>query len=236
MKDLLRVGMVLLLAGIIAGCSKSSNNGGTAPELVAPVFAGPDSDITAAPCYAAYLADSCAMAFNVPAAQYLSLLSGLNGSQSGGTWSWTGTKNGVTVTWTATPASEGYNWKLVENGPSAGITFDNWTALSGYETTDGKNGSWMLYYPNTSSPLDSVSWSTATSGVLSGTVFVYNPLQGTVAETLEFTNDKANKSGELKIYLGAPSAASRVWDITWTASGGTWTQSYGGVTLNTGQW
>jgi len=232
----MRIGMVLTLAAFFASCSKSTSPGGTAPTLNAPTLSGPVSSASADTSKAAYLADSIATTFDFTAGEYVSLLTGHTGSQSGSTWTWSYTdpQTGLTITWTATSVSNGYDWKLVENGTSSGITFNNWTALNGYESSDGKTGNWTLYYPGITQAADSAAWSTDANGTLSGTIVAYST-SGAIANTFVFTNDNiANHTGDLKIYVGPVSTTYE--DISWTASGGTWTIYYDGVAVSQGSW
>ena len=233
------IGILFLTAMFMAGCSKSSSPtgpGNTAPTLSAPTFAGPDSSASADTSSGARTADSIATVFNFTAGGYLSLFTGLSGSQSGNTWTWKHTYTiGGNVTWTATSSSSGYDWKLVEDGTTPGGTFSNWIALNGSESTDGKTGNWVIYYPNSIQAADSVAWSTDASGILTGTVELYGPT-GALLETLAFTNNKVSHSGELVIYVGAESPVLKVLDVNWTASGGTWTEYYAGTVVNTGHW
>ncbi len=238
-KRLTLIGLVLVLAAFVSSCSKSSStsSGGTAPTLTAPTFAGPDTSAATDTSEAAYTAIIAAETFNVISSGYVGLLTGHTGTQNGNTWTWNYTypQTTATITWTATSSSSGYSWKLVENGTLSTVTYNNWTALTGYESTDGKTGNWIIYFDNSTNVQDSVGWSTAASGNLNGTILEYNTT-GQVSSVLVFTENLTSHTGELVIYGGPISAATKVWDISWTASGGTWTEYYGGTTVNTGHW
>jgi hypothetical protein len=118
----------------------------------------------------------------------------------------------------------------VENGG----TFSNWTALTGYESSDGKAGNWVLYNLNSTVAEDSVGWSTESNGDLDGTIVECNS-SGVITGTLVFTGISiVNHSGDLKVYAGPVSTTYE--DISWTASGGTWIVYYSGVTINSGHW
>ncbi len=216
---LTRIGTIVLLAGLVASCSKSSSptSGGTAPVLKAPTFAGPSTTSASSDTsIGAQTSISAAALFNATASGYLGFYTGA-GSQSGNTWTWAYSVQGFTATWTATSSSSGYNWKLVYNGTLASngssTTFSNWTVINGSESSDGKTGSWTIYYPNTATVAYQVSWSTDASGTLTGTI-VANDTTGTLQAKYVFTN-KTDKSGELKYYTGTVLTL----DATWTSSG-----------------
>ncbi len=220
LRNLKSVWLVLLLAAFVAGCSKSSSTsgGGTAPTLTAPTFSGPKSNSSTADTSVGYLmANSTASLFNATASGYLGYYSGQSGSQNGGNWTWTYSVQGFTATWTATSTSSGYDWKLVYNGTLSGSgssqTFNNWTVINGSESSDGKTGSWTIYYPNTTIAGYQVTWSTNSSGTLTGTI-VANDTTGALQAKYVFTNN-SDKSGELKMYTGT----QLTLDATWTSSG-----------------
>jgi hypothetical protein len=210
-------GVFVAMALLLAGCSKSSTStGGTAPKLAAPTFSGPSStSSTADTSSGAIYAKSVASLFNATSSTYMGFFAG-NGTQSGNTWSWTYTYGGFTATWSATSSSSGYDWKLVYNGVQDNVTFSNWTALSGSETTDGKSGSWTIFYPPTTVAAYQLTWSTGSDGTLTGTIQVNNDTTGSVEYKQVFTN-KTDKSGELVVYYG--SGPQKEWDIIWNADG-----------------
>ncbi len=211
-------GVLVAMALLLASCSKSSStsSGGTAPKLTAPVFSGPSStSSTADTSYGAVYAKSVASLFNATSGTYMGYFIG-NGTQIGNTWSWTDTSSGFAATWSATSSSNGYDWKLVYNGVEGNLTYTNWTALSGSETTDGKSGSWTIFYPPTTVAAYQLSWSTASNGTLTGTIVVYNDTTGSVAAKQVFTNN-TDKSGELIVYYG--NGPAEEYDIIWNADG-----------------
>jgi hypothetical protein len=231
-----RGGILFLVMLFIAGCSKSSNtatgNNSTAPTLKSPTFVGPSSTSSTADTSLGYqVATSTASLFNVTAQSYLRFYTG-NGMQSGNSWTWTYSAQGFTAIWTATSSPNGYKWTLVYNGTLGNITYNKWTALSGTESTDGKTGSWTIYYPNTAIVGYQVNWSTDISGVVSGTI-VGNDSTGTLNAKYVFTNNP-DKSGELVIY----DHTAKTFDIKWTSSGsGSYTEwDDQGKIVATGNW
>ncbi len=243
MKSLRSIGLLLALTVIVAGCSKSSSptgsSGTSAPALTAPVFSGPDSSATADTSQAAIVAMGAAATFNAISSGYVALFTGLSATQSGNSWTWSHSyTTGGKWTWTATSTSNGYNWTLVENGTTPSGTYNNWTALSGYQSTDGKTGHWVIYSNGTTAVSDSVGWSTDVSGTVSGTIVIYNN-SGVVNETMVYTSNKTTHTGTLVIYGGPALAPYKVWNIAWTSSGGTWTEydpTNGGAVVGAGTW
>lgn len=235
-KALSRGWCILTAAVLVAGCSKSSSPtgpSGSAPKLNAPTFSGPTSTSASADTsQGAQEAKSKAELFSATAQGFLGYYSG-NATQSNNGWSWTYISGSFKATWTATSGSSGYNWKLVYNGTLGSATYTEWTALDGYESTDGKSGNWNIYYTNTTVVAYQVSWSTDASGVLTGTV-VINDSTGTMAYKDVFTS-RPDKSGELKEYIGT----SLVWDVIWNSDGsGHYTEwDYTGATVvASGSW
>ena len=211
-------GVLVAMALLLASCSKSSStsSGGTAPSLAAPTFAGPTStSATADTSMGAQYAKSVAGLFNATSATYMGYFSG-NGTQSGNTWTWSYSYGGFSATWSATQSSSGYEWKLVYNGVEGNVTFSNWTALSGSESTDGKSGTWTIFYPPTTVAAYQLTWSTASNGTLTGTIVVNNDTTGSVEVKQVFTNN-TDKSGELIVYYG--NGPQQEYDIIWNADG-----------------
>ncbi len=234
-----RVLTLLILGTFVAGCSKSSGPGGTigpgtaAPQLKTPQFKGPGSaSATADTSQGALLATTTADEFNALSAGFMAFYTG-NGAHSGNSWTWTYTDNGLTGKWTATSSSTGYNWGFVENGTAGSITYNDWTALSGTESSDGKSGSWTFYHTDTDTPEAVANWTTDGSGNLTGTILEYNASGNQTGKWI-FT-DNADNSGELKMYTGN----TLTWDIRWISSGsGTWVEydQNTGAAVNSGSW
>jgi len=230
-------GVLVLIIGIfMAGCSSKSSStgpGSSAPQLKAPQFKGPSSTSASADTsLGARTAISTAALFNGLSASFMAYFIG-SGTHSGNSWTWSYTQNGVTGTWTATSSSSGYNWNLVLNGSNGTVTYNNWTALGGSESADGKSGNWTFYFMNTTTPEFQASWSTDSNGNLSGTVLIHDS-SGNLTGKEIFTND-ANNSGELKIYTGNVLTL----DIKWISNGsGTWVEydPTTGAEANSGSW
>ena len=235
LKLLLCVGMLLLTAIFISGCSKSSTGpGGNAPTLVAPVLVGPVPSLSADTSVTALTVIGFVAQFDTIGAGYVSLFIGLSGSESGNVWTWTHQyPTGGTIRWTDSTTSNGGDWKLVENGSFPNGSFDNWIALTGYESSDGKTGNWVIFNDNSTAPADSVEWSTDQQGNLDGEAVVCNS-SGEVTQTVVFSGVNANHTGEAKLYAGPISTSYE--DVNWTPNGGTWTIYFEGVAVNNGNW
>lgn len=238
-KTFKNVSLFLILGILVAGCSKSGSSGSTvgpgssAPQLKTPQFKGPSStSATADTSQGALMATTTAAEFNALSSGFMAFYTG-NSTHSGNSWTWTYTENGLKGTWTALSSSTGYNWSFVENGTSGSVTYNNWTALSGTESSDGKTGSWTFYYTNTDTPEAVASWTTDGSGNLTGTILEYNA-SGTQTGKWIFT-DNSDNSGELKIYI----ENVLTWDVKWSSNGsGTWVEydPNTGATVNSGSW
>ena len=229
---------MLALAIFLASCSKSSSTSpGTAPTLTAPTFAGPNTTSpTADTSIGASTAKEAALIFNATTAAYLGYYTG-TGVYANNTWKWSYSVQGFTATWTATSGSNGYDWKLVYNGTlasnSGSTTFNNWTVVSGNESTDGKTGSWTIYYPNTTIVGFQVSWSTSSSGTLTGTI-VGNDSTGTQEDKYVYTNN-ADKSGELVLYTGTVETLDVVWASDGSGHYTEWDDTHTNI-VATGTW
>lgn len=232
-------GILAVTALLIAGCSKSNpSSSQQAPKLTAPAFSGPAPTTPPSDTSSGYMgysyATSVAGLFTATAQGYMSYYTG-SGTQSGDSWTWTYSANGFTATWTAALSGSSYNWKLVYNGTDNGVPYSNWTALSGTETTDGKSGSWTIFYPPTTVAAYQLSWSTASNGTLTGTILMNNDTTGAVESKQVFTNN-TDKSGELVVYYG--NGPQKEWDITWAADGSgeytMWDEQ--GNVIGTGKW
>ena len=208
-------GLAVVVALMIAGCSKSNSTGpgGNAPQLVSPTFTGPTSTSATTDTSSGYIyANTYASIFGLYDASFTAFFVG-TGTQSGNTWSWTYTdpESHVTGKWSATSSSSGYNWSLVySGGPYTG----NFTALSGSESTDGKTGDWSIFWDNTTHKEFEVSWTTDGSSNLTGTITTYDSSGVTALQKDVVTNNK-DKSGELKEWAGT----QLTWDVIWNADG-----------------
>jgi hypothetical protein len=231
-----RIISALAIATIIAsGCSKSSSPSSppttTTPTPPSITFKGPNTNSS----------DTYAQMVKSMAASFTGLTSlyspyfATNPKQNGSTWTWTVTEPpSLTATFTATKQSDGsFVWKLVLNGKSSSdsTTYNNWTALQGTSSADGKNGDWKVYQTNTTILAGEFIWSTDNAGKLTGTLRSYSET-GTLSGSIAIINN-SDGSGEIDEYDGN----ALVFKAVWTSSGsGTWWSYNNGTQTGTGTW
>lgn len=225
--------VLAVIAFLAAGCSKSSSptsSNNTPPKLTTPTFTGPNTKSDSA---GAIEAGNFIAGVNFYAALAEGYLAG-NPTQNGNTWTGTATQGQLTITWTATALSDtGYTWKVVFNGPTDSVTYNNWTFLQGTTSSDGKYGSFTLYQPNTTKILSLFSWSTDASGNVPVDIKQYSTDGVTLVEEIKIT-DNADKSGEMDLYTGTVLTFKATWTSTgsgqwWDYDPSTGTQTYHGV-------
>lgn len=234
---LLTIGIVIAL--VAAGCNKKSSSP-TAPQTTAPTFPlvtikGPNTNSTDQ--YAQTTKATCASVSALTTPAFLGALITVNPTQSGNTWTWSATEGTLTITSTATKQSDGsYTWSAKLNGmnPSDSVTYNNWVALTGSSSADGKSGDFKSYVVNATTLEGDFTWTTNASGVLTATLQSYSSDGSTVTGKLVITNNSDN-SGELDVYTGTV----LTFKSTWVAAGsGTWwTYSVTtGAQTGTGTW
>jgi hypothetical protein len=234
MKKLLLI-LVSFLLLFIFGCSSDDNpasNSGTAPGAPAVQVSGPSGTSTD---QHALMARQYAMVVN-GFASYASAYGQAGGTQNGNTWTWSATQGTFSYTMTAVKESNGsYSWKLVLNGTPQGSPdgYDNWTAMEGSTSADGKSGSWTIYQVNSTIKAAYFIFSTDANGTLTADLTAYND-RGVEEGKYVFINN-TDGSGELSFYDGTV----RVLKVTWIAngSGSWWTyNSTTGAETGTGTW
>jgi hypothetical protein len=227
-----------LVAGILAlaiiGCSKNNSptqSQNTPPSLPSIAFNGPN---TSSQDQNAQQAKLHILTIN----GYTNILApffGLKGAPTGNSWTWIYNVQTLTATLTATQQSDGsYNWKLVLNGTDASTTttYNNWTALDGTTSADGKTGSFKVYSPNTTTQLAQFSWSTNPSSVLTGTFKLYDN-SGAVISQIDIVNN-SDGSGEVRLSTAGTLSFRAVWQTN--GSGQWWRYDANGNQTATGSW
>ena len=224
---------LLLFAFMLAGCSKDDSSS-TGPEATAPTvptitFKGPNTNSTDGNAQMVKSYVSSMNVFTTMFAPYQFLQS----TRDGNTWTWNYTQSTLTVKMTSTAQSDGtYLWKVIFNGqePSGSTTYNNWTAMEGSTSGDGKSGSWKIYDENTTVIAGDFTWST-TNNILTGTQKEYN--NGTSTGQVVVVNNPDN-TGEMRVYTGTVVT----YKATWTAagSGQWWTYNSSGTQTGTGSW
>jgi hypothetical protein len=123
-------------------------------------------------------------------------------------------------------------WKLVLNGvdPSDGVSYNNWTALQGTTSSDGKNGSFKAYEENKTTFELEFDWTTVNS-VLTGTHKEYD--NGAFTGRNVIVNNPDN-SGSMMLYTGAVNTKKATWIAN--GSGQWWSYNSSGAQTGTGTW
>ena len=229
----------LAIALVAGGCNKKSSSP-TSPQTTTPTFPlvtikGPNTNST--DVYAQTTKATCSSVSALTTPAFLGALITVNPTQNGNTWTWTATEGTLSITSTATKQSDGsYTWSATLNGmdPQDSVVYNNWVALTGSSSADGKSGDFKSYNINVTTLEGDFIWTTNASGVLTATLQSYSSNGTTVTGKIVITNNTDN-SGELDEYTGTV----LVFKSTWvTAGSGTWwtyDQSSGAQT-GTGTW
>lgn len=104
---------------------------------------------------------------------YLNLAGDETPVSQNGQWVWTYTAQSLTIKLVAEiQDEETVAWQAIVDGsePNTGITFSNWTAISGTAATDGSSGTWQIYNVNQTSVAATASWETDANGNRSSTL------------------------------------------------------------------
>ncbi len=229
------LGLALVL--VAAGCSKKSSP--TAPQATTPptfptvTLKGPQT--TSTDTFAVKTRSDIANLNATVTSPYIGLLLLVTPVHNGNTWTWTVTEGTLAISATATTQSDSTNaWTAKINGtvPGDTVAYNNWTAISGTSSADGKSGSFNTYNPNSTTLAGMAVWTTSSTGQLVATFSVFS--QGIMVGKSIVTNN-ADNSGELDEYEGT----TLVFKSTWVAAGsGTWWtyDSNTGVQTRTGTW
>ncbi|MCI0690543.1 hypothetical protein L0337_00885 [candidate division KSB1 bacterium] len=224
-----------LLALAIIGCSKNDKSPtqpqNTTPLLPSIAFIGPNTGSQDPNAQQAKLHIQTINGYT----NILAPFAGLQGTPNGNSWTWTYNVQNLTATLTATQQSDGsYYWKLVLNGtdPNTNTTYNNWAALDGTTSADGKNGSFKGYSPNTTTLLAQFAWATSSNGVLTGTFKLYDNT-GAVTSQIDIGNN-SDGSGEVRLSTGGTLSFRAVWLAN--GSGQWWRYDANGNQIATGSW
>ena len=235
--SILSVGLAIAL--IVGGCNKKSSNPATSPQTsTTPTFPvvsikGPNTNST--DTYAQTVKAYATSVSQLTTPSFLGAIITVSPTQSGNTWTWAGTEGNFTVTATATQQTDGsLTWSATLNGtdPSSGTTYNNFVAMTGSSSADGKSGDFKSYVDNTTTLDGDFAWSTNASGALTATLQSYT--NGSVTNKITIVNS-SDGSGELDAYSGTV----LTFKATWVANGsGTWwTYDSGtGTQTGTGTW
>lgn len=224
--------LLLSAAVLVAGCSKNESSPTEptqTPTLPLVTFRGPNTSSTD---MHAQMANSYVQAMNACTAAFTPFES-LPATRNGNTWTWDYSEGTFSVKFTGTLQANGsYQWSMVLNGrdPSDSTMYNNWTALIGTTSGDGRNGSWDIYEINTTNLFATYDWTTS-NNVLTGTLTAFSP--GMAAARMIVVNNP-DRSGELKEYDGTVLVYHSVWQAN--GSGQWWTYDQNGMQTGTGTW
>jgi len=234
MKKLYFLVILLFASVLITSCSKKDDNpaapGETAPGIPSVSFKGPNTSSTD---QFAQQTKSIVTSFNAYPMLFSGMFASVKPSGGGNNWNWVlSPGNGATETFTGTKNSDGsYSWKLVFNGTVDDVSYNNFKAMDGHTSADGKSGNWRIYEDNTTTLVAEFSWTTSSSGVLSGNLIEYDGPD--ISGQMTVVNNTDN-SGELKIY-GQNSEMQ--FNSTWKADGtGEWHSYDNGLETTNGNW
>jgi hypothetical protein len=223
------------LAVAIIGCSKNNSSPtqpqNTPPSLPSVAFKGPVTNSQDQNAQQAKLHIQSINGYTGVLAPY----TGLQGTASGNSWTWTYVVQNLTAVLTATQQSDGsYYWKLVLNGtdPNTNTLYNNWMAIDGTTSADGKSGNFKVYVPNTTTMLAQFAWSPSPNGVLTGTFKLYDNT-GAVISQIDIVNN-GDGSGEVRLSTGGTLSFRAVWQAN--GSGQWWRYDANGNQTATGNW
>lgn len=208
---------LLIVALVLAGCEKKATTepDTTTPPIIPTVrFSSPSA--SGDQCtQMAYTYVQGANAMSV----YTMMFAGQTPTRNGDIWTWQAVQGSLTVRVTATITSTGLQWQMILNGtdPDDGTVYNNWVALQGTSSADGKSGSWTIYEDNTTVIAAQFVWSTSSAGVLTGTFTGYD--QGQQSYRLVAVSN-ANGSGSVTYSMYSNGQWVQQFNATWSAANG----------------
>ncbi len=213
---LIGLSLVLIVALVFSGCEKK---GTTEPSVTPPTiptvqFSSPSAsgDQCTQTAYS-YVQIANAMSL------YTMMFAGQTPTRNGDIWTWQVTQGSLTVRVNATITSTGLQWQMIFNGtdPSDSTVYNNWVALQGTSSTDGKSGSWTIYDDNTTVIAAQFVWETSSAGVLTGTFTGY--YQGQQSYRFVAVSG-ANGSGSVTYSMYTNGQWVQQFRATWNAANG----------------
>ncbi|MGE5352804.1 MAG: hypothetical protein ACM3P0_12025 [Acidobacteriota bacterium] len=139
----------------------------------------------------------------------------------------------ITATLTTKKLADGsYAWKLTLNGTSDSVTYNNWLALEGTSSADGKMGTWKLFRQNTNLLTGDYSWQKNADSSVTATIREYNA-DGSLRTRIE-ASEKTDNSGQVLVYFTGNLAFKASWLAN--GSGEWWTYDSSGNIKHQGTW
>ncbi len=222
--------VLFLMAGLILaiGCSKEDNvlNNEEQPPAL-PATQTMTVPPTAPPEVQAFAATTN---FYWNFGQFFSAIKNITPVQENGKWVWVykNTNIGFTVTVTAEEKSDGtVHWEVVVDGSYNGIVVNNYKAIVGDISADGKSGE-LSVYDTDGNLMGSVTWTQDENGNVTGSVVITDS-----SKRIDFVNN-ADGSGNIKVYENN----LKVFEAQWQADGSGWWKAYdeNGNVINEGSW
>ncbi|MGE5430895.1 MAG: hypothetical protein ACM3QX_07465 [Syntrophomonadaceae bacterium] len=228
----------LILAFLAAGCSKKDDNPaapavvtnpGTPPEVPNVGIKGPSSTSND-PFF--LLAKSYFNSLGT-FTYYSDMFRNVQAVYSDTGWVRKFLNGSITATLTSTRLADGsISWKLILNGTTDSVTYNNWLALEGVSSADGKSGTWKLFHQNTNLLTGDYSWQKNADSSITATIRDYNA-SGTIRTRIEAT-DKADNSGQVLVYFYTSLSFKASWLSDGT--GQWWTYDSSGNIRHQGTW
>ncbi|MGE5352805.1 MAG: hypothetical protein ACM3P0_12030 [Acidobacteriota bacterium] len=226
--------LLLLFSALITSCSKKEDIAGTQNQdaVSVPTFSFKGPVTYSRDQYAAQTKDYISSANSYPEMFSIPFVP-LAPSRNGNIWTWVWQAGGGgTETLTGIKSTDGtVSWELVLNGNIYGQNYSNRKMLDGTTSLDEKKGQWNIYDKNTTILVNTLSWTTDASGVVSGTVANYS--YSTVTGKKEIIN-RPDRSGELTVY---GENDDRTFQASWKPDGsGQWKSFINGQETANGSW
>lgn len=229
MRYIITIVIAAMLIGL-TGCSDDSSNpagsNSTTPSLPSVTFKGPTTNSTETN---AQIAKSYAASMNAITAQS-TMFAALPAQQNGNTYTWTYTIYTLTA---VKQNDQSFVWTVVLNGTVGSETYNNFKAVEGTSSADGKSGTWITYELGVNGKVGEFVYSTNASNTLTGTLYAYGSNQSLLSKSVLVNNPDG--SGNLEIY---DDGVHMNYKSVWIANGsGTWyTYDATGRQTGTGTW
>lgn len=163
-----RLTFLFLVVGIVfaAGCS-SDKSSTTGPKNDTPPAIPQATPLTVpanAPQQVQGMA-TIANGFSKAGFGYLNLARGKQAAYTNNSWKWSWSNGSLTVTITSTVLGDGTTeWQVNINGTEGGLTYNDWIAMTGQVSADGRSGNWTFYQVNSTDVAATCTWNTDANG------------------------------------------------------------------------
>jgi hypothetical protein len=208
----LRILLFILFAAILTNCSKdeSTKSNSTPPSLPQPITLTAPNSVNA-PAEVKN-GSSTINSYSNTVAIYIQLLGQTNPAFDGKKFIWSYSFSGATVEVTAQRTGKDVvEWAVSINGAAtSGTTYNDWTAVSGTTSEDGKSQTWHLYQTNSATEIVQVAWQTDANAVLTAMLQYPAP----ISEKLQVIN-RPDSSGSYTKRL----SNIVTYDALWKADG-----------------